>query len=482
MKQRIGSILAALALCLCCMASGKVYAGNNVTCDSSIGSATPVLLVHGFNSNPDMWDTGGDSSIKTQISDLSGVKVVQPFDYSANHFDWVTNPTIGPKLAQTIDCLAQTSQREGGSGKVIVVAHSMGGLATRFAASQTVDGHKVSDELGLVITMGTPNTGAPIAGVGDLGLRWLLSQMGISDNDASKLLASQAVGGMAPGSAQLRALPRFPANVPVRAIAGDVTITSQFLFGSSTTNTDSDLVVPVSSATDEYTDHGGGDGRFVFGCDLRHYDSYGADPTVPIPWPKYQGSQCWHNGLYTTGYIQESVLNGIKDYLGAHTPAFTLQADGSTLLPDSVQLFKNGFSIHASSKWIGAMSEADLIINYVDNSTCSGDSASCPHVTFLNLTSNQANSVYGPDPLHYWAANIPTNICPRAAAVEGPVSAKVGGQDAQLYRQRCLADTPAAPRYAWVVPGKLFVSMTDFGGDASSAQAVQAALQTATWK
>ena len=45
--------------------------------------------------------------------------------------------------------------------KVIIVAHSMGGLATRFAASMR--GPAMPRKIGMVITIGTPNTGTPLA-------------------------------------------------------------------------------------------------------------------------------------------------------------------------------------------------------------------------------------------------------------------------------------------------------------------------------
>lgn len=137
-------------------------------CDSGFGTKVPVLMVHGFNSNPRMW--GGLNSMKDVIEKMVGTHVVEPFDYESTHLSWVTDPTIGPRLAATIDCLAQASLRGGGRGKVIVVAHSMGGLAVQYAANQAVDGRRVADEIGLVVTIATPYTGSLLgnAGAGSL--------------------------------------------------------------------------------------------------------------------------------------------------------------------------------------------------------------------------------------------------------------------------------------------------------------------------
>lgn len=478
---------------------------SSMTCDSNFGTKIPVLLVHGFDSNPGMWDTGGNSSMKAKIGQMSGVYVAKPFDYSNNHFDWVDEDAIAGNLAQTIDCLAQNSLHQGGAGKVIIVAHSMGGLATREALSKTVSGRNVADGVGLVITLGTPNTGAPLSDAAtalhinqdllpEMGLPWYCAFMmggnpshanGLGEGtEFTKCMNSSAITGMAMGSSQLQQLPRFPAQVPVRAIAGDVTITTQFLFGTSSLDTGSDIVVPVSSATNEFTSQGSGDGQFVFKCDLRHYDSYGSIPV--INWPNYQGSQCWHMGLYTTGYIQQSVLNGISDYVTAHPvsqpsqPAsFTLTAaNTANLAPDSVTLFGK-LNIRPGNGWDGVMSYPDAgYIGYADHTTCTADDAGCPHLVFLDMTNSQVSTNYGSDPLKRWSTD-PSGSCTNITAIEGPVTVKIGGRDAQLYRQRCQNDPYAEPRYAWVIPGQLFVAITDFGG---SGEIAEAALENATWK
>lgn len=168
MKRYYVSFLIA-ALLLSLLFSPQAMADKD-TCDQVPKGKLPVLLVHGFDSGVGMWGAGNSPLDKAIESSKSGV--ISYFNYEANHFDWVTNENIGSKLAQTIDCLAQKSHASGGKGKVIVVAHSMGGLAARYAANQVVDGRPVADELGLVITLATPHLGSPWSTQFGSGWRW----------------------------------------------------------------------------------------------------------------------------------------------------------------------------------------------------------------------------------------------------------------------------------------------------------------------
>ena len=103
---------------------------------------------------------------------VPGVTVVTPFDYYSTAHQatgWVTDPAIGAALATDITCLASASAAQGGPGEVIIVAHSMGGLAVRCAVDQACvgQGHKAAnaDQIGLVVTLGTPNLGSAFANV-----------------------------------------------------------------------------------------------------------------------------------------------------------------------------------------------------------------------------------------------------------------------------------------------------------------------------
>lgn len=124
------------------------------------------------------------------------------------------------------------------------------------------------------------------------------------------------------------------------------------------------------------------------------------------------------------------------------------------------------------------MSEPDVYVAYADRTTCAGDNAGCPDVMFLDHTSGKASSAYGANPLQHWSTN-PSSSCPRISSVEKPVIVRIGGRAAQLYRQSCQSDSTAAPRYAWLIPGQIFIAITDFGG---SGEIVEGSLETATWR
>jgi len=307
-------------------ATAAAQAEPDVTCDSGFGTKVPVLMVHGFDSSSSMW-RDGETSMQAALSKVQDVKTFL-FNYADVHFNWVTDENIGSELAKTIDCLSRSSKKSGGTGKVIVVAHSMGGLAARYAASQTVEGRKVADELGLVITLGTPHLGSPWSTTFGSGWRWycgvIVGNVADRDSEIDKCRTSEAITGMAENSSQLSSLPKFPASVPVRAIAGQVKVVGQLLFASTSLQLSDDEVVPVISATAEYTNTGRGDGKFVFQCQARIIATL-----LPGGWQlgnlKTASAECSHNELPKTGYIQESVRKGIEEYLAStRTPAVPL--------------------------------------------------------------------------------------------------------------------------------------------------------------
>lgn len=492
-------------LSLSVVGTRPAYGANGITCGDGFGTKVPVLMVHGFNSNPRMWTK--NSAMASVVSEIPGVMVVNPFDYEKYHYNWVTDPNIGPKLAGTIHCLAQNSRKGGGAGKVIVVTHSMGGLVVREAATWAFDGRKIADEIGLVITLAAPNTGSSWANA-CTAIATALCQTGVGTAlhdpilgilmTKDQCLANMALKGLARNSRELQALAPFPSSVPVRAITGNVRVTTQLLFTTATLTTNSDLVVGVDSATAEHTDTGRGDGQFVFGC----YTSANmvlARPFGQIPFDVTisQGG-CWHNNIYKVPYAQQAVVDGIREYLAATTKAkpkpaptlassptprasatsasFSLAANSSQLSDQAITLF-NRLTIHPGRTWIGTMGEPDVYVPFADQTTCTDATAACPHVFFVDLTSPKASGSYAPDPLKRWS-NDPSG-CGHAGPVQGPVTTTIGGRSANLYRQGCADDKNAAPRYAWIFPGQIFVALDRVGG---SGETVQGALTTAVWQ
>ncbi|MGX6741236.1 esterase/lipase family protein [Streptomyces xantholiticus] len=155
-----------------------------------VRDVTPVLFVHGFTDAAQMW-TGGKvagsekeyaapkvrGSNKTLVDMVSEIRAVATltFNYSRSSTNWVTTPenpkqakskSVAQMLADTISCLNDATGK-----KVIVVAHSMGGLATQWAAgSRKADprngrdgGGGVANKISAVITLGTPYKGSWVA-------------------------------------------------------------------------------------------------------------------------------------------------------------------------------------------------------------------------------------------------------------------------------------------------------------------------------
>ena len=207
----------------------------------AIGTRVPLLFVHGFIKSAKDWDI----AVKRFCSD----KVyATTFDYSKVNSNWVTDPAIGPALATSILALADASQKDGGPGKVLIAAHSMGGLAVRCAADGRCNGgigapagqaSPVAQAIAAVTTFDTPNLGTYLKSGGKSlvsdALGPLLSSLCYGDQaanwGANELLnglcdmerafgTSSAAAAFTPGSDELANLPEQPAGVPVLAVAG----------------------------------------------------------------------------------------------------------------------------------------------------------------------------------------------------------------------------------------------------------------------
>lgn len=266
---------------------------------------TPVVLVHGLWSKGSTWE--GDPSFVTALKGLKDVAIATPFDYESANDDWVTTGDTAQRLAKTIVCLSRLY----GGKRVVVVAHSMGGLLTRAALDWAAYGTFAKKVTGHVITIGTPHTGAPIGAFGNDLLTSNCNQAFVwwgreAYENCAIVIGDYAPAAMATGSKQLAALPQIPSGITVKAIAGEVKKLSCAIWGCSVAySTNGDLVVPVKSATAEYTTTGKGDGKTVFGCE---------DPIALLqlshPW-------CEHNGMLKSPRVQSEVKQSIQDYLAA---------------------------------------------------------------------------------------------------------------------------------------------------------------------
>jgi hypothetical protein len=208
-----------------------------------------------------------------EVRAVDGV-VAYTFDYSAHSLEWVTDADIGPALGRAIVCLGDEH-----GVPVIVVAHSMGGLATREAQAGAVAGRPVSGALAAVITIGTPFHGAQLLGFADgpagdvfsdvVGTALRACDTGVSTRprrsfcDLLGATETAAVQGMIPGSAQLAALPRWRDGVRIVPMAGEVEAGIDGPFGFSEQLSLGDFAVSVDSAL---ADASRGSRTFVATC------------------------------------------------------------------------------------------------------------------------------------------------------------------------------------------------------------------------
>ncbi|WP_344067671.1 esterase/lipase family protein [Microbacterium sediminicola] len=228
----------------------------------------PVLLVHGWLSTAEstegaeissspfsrdvLWtsdNTDADDirSLQERLAALPDTSVFA-FDYSSIAALWVGHTATAPALAGAIECLAELSGQD-----VDIIAHSMGGLALRFALGGSNGG--VTEHVGQVITVATPEEGSDIANnvltIGGAAQTAFASTsvlanvvlpavVGICNTELESdarsgcdippsvrtIMAIAGDGGQAlqTGSAQLQTIPEWPSDVPVHAVAGDYRI------------------------------------------------------------------------------------------------------------------------------------------------------------------------------------------------------------------------------------------------------------------
>jgi pimeloyl-ACP methyl ester carboxylesterase len=225
------------------------------------GKFVPVLMVHGWTgrsthdegrkgvfshkidlSANQLSSLSPSRSMVGQIQRIPGTAVFT-FDYHDHSALWVDDQHIGPALGMAIDCLFEASGE-----KVIILAHSMGGLATRYALGQNPGR---SNKVSTVVTFGTPHTGSLIAALGDVALdigaiayravsviRLILATCGQLSTtsvhtgtlcdflpEPARAFDSEAGRALRQGSPQLAALQPYPRDVKVVALAGDTALT-----------------------------------------------------------------------------------------------------------------------------------------------------------------------------------------------------------------------------------------------------------------
>lgn len=347
-RRRAVALLAACAACACLLAApgGAAAASGGAACLDGMSQlaqvtasgatgptagSVPVVFVHGIVSSPAMWKPADPGSLAWQTATTPGF-TAWTFDYSAEALDWVTNQAIGPALASAIGCLAQASGH-----KVIIVAHSMGGLAAQYAVGEP--GSPAAGEVAGVITVGTPYTGsqvlsdaqALVTGGAPAGnpeeavvAEALLSAcagIATSTDENPCFLASvlRAPVGTAleTGSPDIAALPPWPATLPVFDVAGNMDLyVGAGLLGIHTHPGDLAVTLPSATAHDTTASPD------VVACSssLVHMIETGALPA------------CYHGNLVNQPQVIARILAEIKSFPVASA---SQQSGAGTALPMS---------------------------------------------------------------------------------------------------------------------------------------------------
>lgn len=297
--------------------------GAATTADAAEGcvdvpsGSTPVVLVHGWNSDNSVW-----SQMAAMLRTMPGVMPDDSFSYGPAQTQWVTDPRISTALAERVDCLAGKAS----GGKVVVIAHSMGGLAIRCAANVGCShGPDISNKLGTVITLGTPNEGSFLAlnkygaGAGGVFAKAMSLNCTLYPHVPAIATAAKEICGIlkavpdpaakafAPGSSELAALPKFPSTIPVSGIAGKVSlITDLFTHSFPLAGNAGDLVVSEQSAHAAAQTVNGIGGKETVDC---------GTTGLPVAsfWTPPQ--DCWHSTETNSPLFLSKVRGTLQKYL-----------------------------------------------------------------------------------------------------------------------------------------------------------------------
>ncbi len=383
-------VLLGLLLAMLVVNPGSAFAANSNPdyCDSDVAPLTnldiqndvPVIFVHGFNGHSEDWgDPTRNTDFAGVVNQIPGVTVAHLFSY--NSFVWVDNPGSGPKLAKTIDCVARLSLQNGGKGKVIVVGLSMGGLVARDALNRrSSDGQRaIRDEVGQVITIGTPHTGTDMAS-------------GVSVLFGALLQAF------------LPRLPRFPSQTTVHTIAGDVVRVFYDKNGNEVKREQphNDTLVPTASANVAHTsdvNKGGGETTII--CEKRYraqgfLGRYKADK---------EAASCEHASLISNASndVREDTVNAIQRYVASLS---------------SVSLTVGSLTTKYDSRWTYVYYGASGL-SRDGIATDTTNSVPCPNCTETPVPTSYAHVFLD---AYDWYCTNPVETC----AVRHPLAVRVG--------------------------------------------------------
>lgn len=312
--------------------------------------SVPVVFIHGIMGSAAIWDATSGTSIAGQAALIKDV-TAWTFDYARQSLDWVTDPAIGPAFAAAIACLAQASGH-----KVIVVAHSMGGLATQYAI-----GYPHSPAVGDVaelITIGTPYQGSVLLsamqaavsgseagsppGYAVLAEALLSACAGIATHTSTNpcslvsVLRSPVGTALEWHSPQIQRLPPWPPGLPVLDTAGHIQI--QVFVGTRASTSDiGDVPVSLGSATA----HDTAGTAYIRHCSLT------LSGAIHNPGP------CYHANLPNDSDFINVVLAAIRADVQAETSAQSSPASFPIRYPEDMTLAcAQQYGDGAQARWV----------------------------------------------------------------------------------------------------------------------------------
>src|SRR6478735_8684659 len=209
----------------------------------------PLVLVHG-------WQGKSDSMSPVE----QGLQKLLPNTFDVRYFDyrdvanqWAARPAIAACLSDYVNEVSGNDRRDGGDGRVYLVAHSMGGLAIRFAADPaSVPDPIPAAAIGGVVTFDTPHQGSPfgdtlLATIAQYWVGALKLSLPDKNSDAAKCLARHDAQRALPTGCATP--PYLPSGTRVSQIAATNTV-RRTLFGVTLYDLtlNSDGVVAVDSS------------------------------------------------------------------------------------------------------------------------------------------------------------------------------------------------------------------------------------------
>lgn len=139
----------------------------------------PIMLVHGFDGTPTVWTESGFRQFLVANGDLDP-NLVRSFNYGVaadgtynNRGDLRqiasrlagANLSTEDRLLCSVDQLSDSSLARGGPGEVTLIAHSLGGIISRYYLSRTVRdewGGLYRGNVGRLITIASPHLGVDL--------------------------------------------------------------------------------------------------------------------------------------------------------------------------------------------------------------------------------------------------------------------------------------------------------------------------------